>query len=155
MLRKRTMESLNKVKPAIRYQLLSKNAKTPRKGTPMSAGFDIFSAEEYTINPHTTAKINTDLVVLCPPGTYARIADRSCNAYTNNIHIIGGVVDADFRGAIQVLVHNLGSEPFTFLHGFKIAQIIFEKIHDAIELEEVKIPCSPTLRGSVGFGSTN
>ena len=63
-----------------------------------------------------------------------------------------GTIDADYRGEIQVLLINLGTEPVAITRGMRIAQLIIAPvvrahISDVASLDE-------TPRGSGGFGST-
>ena len=71
------------------------------------------------------------------------------------MHFIGigaGVIDADFRGGISVVLFNFSKRNFYVSRGERIAQLIVEKIHIPI-LEEVDT-LEVTERGTRGFGST-
>jgi hypothetical protein len=63
-----------------------------------------------------------------------------------------GVVDADYRGPVGVVLFNFGTSDFTIDKGDRIAQLVLEKISmvEAVRVEEL----SDTARGSGGFGST-
>jgi dUTP pyrophosphatase len=63
-----------------------------------------------------------------------------------------GTVDSDYRGEIQVILVNLGSEAFAVERGSRIAQLVVMPITHA-QLLEVEILDS-TERGAGGFGST-
>ena len=65
---------------------------------------------------------------------------------------MGGVIDASYRGEIQVIVTNLSSEAYVFEAGAKIAQILIQKVElpEVCETEEL----DDTIRGENGFGST-
>jgi dUTP pyrophosphatase len=94
-----------------------------------------------------------------PPGTYLRVADRSSIALNHGVIIGGGVIDPDYRGIIQVILLNLGSDPFVVHHGHKIAQLVLERCGDSCtgdQLPLLQVPVlSPTVRDDGGFGSTN
>ena len=64
----------------------------------------------------------------------------------------GGVVDADYRGPIKVLLINNSDIPFQINVGDCMAQLILERIEnpECILVDELPI----TKRGSKGFGST-
>ncbi len=63
-----------------------------------------------------------------------------------------GTIDSDYRGEIQVILANLGSEPVTLERGERIAQLIFAPVARA-RFEKVReLPSSS--RGQGGFGST-
>eukprot|EP00591_Stephanopyxis_turris_P007320 CAMPEP_0195526974 /NCGR_PEP_ID=MMETSP0794_2-20130614/28353_1 /TAXON_ID=515487 /ORGANISM="Stephanopyxis turris, Strain CCMP 815" /LENGTH=161 /DNA_ID=CAMNT_0040657777 /DNA_START=126 /DNA_END=611 /DNA_ORIENTATION=- len=136
----------------LQIKLLSEHASMPTRGSPLSAGFDLSSAEVKSIPPHSRAVVKTDLSVACPPGTYARIAPRSGLAVKNFIDTGAGVVDADYRGNVGVVLFNFGEENFEVKIGDRIAQLILERISmvDAVQVEEL----TETERGAGGFGST-
>ena len=87
--------------------------------------------------------VKTDISVAVPEGTYGRVAPRSGLALKNFIDVGAGVVDADYRGPLGVVLFNFSETDFTgnfavlngFLHYFciivnkgdRIAQLILEK----------------------------
>eukprot|EP00551_Chaetoceros_affinis_P017182 CAMPEP_0203715006 /NCGR_PEP_ID=MMETSP0091-20130426/71375_1 /ASSEMBLY_ACC=CAM_ASM_001089 /TAXON_ID=426623 /ORGANISM="Chaetoceros affinis, Strain CCMP159" /LENGTH=329 /DNA_ID=CAMNT_0050593091 /DNA_START=164 /DNA_END=1153 /DNA_ORIENTATION=- len=131
---------------------LSENAILPTRGSPLSAGYDLSSAEATTIKAGGRGIVKTDLSIACPPGTYARIAPRSGLAVKKFIDVGAGVVDADYRGPVGVVLFNFGAEDFVVEKGDRVAQLILEQVSmvDAVEVKEL----SETKRGSGGFGST-
>lgn len=64
-----------------------------------------------------------------------------------------GVVDADYTGTIQVLMHNLGATAVKMLPGYRVGQIVIEKYFSG-ECGEVLNFSKGTERGEKGFGST-
>eukprot|EP00594_Rhizosolenia_setigera_P005531 CAMPEP_0178950210 /NCGR_PEP_ID=MMETSP0789-20121207/6516_1 /TAXON_ID=3005 /ORGANISM="Rhizosolenia setigera, Strain CCMP 1694" /LENGTH=169 /DNA_ID=CAMNT_0020630891 /DNA_START=86 /DNA_END=595 /DNA_ORIENTATION=- len=136
----------------LRVQLLSKNARMPSRGSPQSAGFDLSSSENTIIKSGCRGIVKTDLKIACPDGTYARIAPRSGLAVKKFIDVGAGVVDADYRGPVGVVLFNFGEEDFEVSVGDRIAQLILEKVSMA-EAEEVD-SLEETERGEGGFGST-
>ena len=136
----------------LQVKLLSKNAILPKKGSPLSAGFDLSSAVDTVITAGCRGLVQTDISIACPPGTYARIAPRSGLAVKKGIDVGAGVVDADYRGPVGVVLFNFGEEDFVVKQGDRIAQLILEQICmvDAVQVEEL----DETVRGEGGFGST-
>ena len=63
-----------------------------------------------------------------------------------------GVIDADYRGTVFVLLFNSSDQNFEVKEGDRIAQLILEKINTK-PAEEVT-DLDETTRGSGGFGST-
>ena len=63
-----------------------------------------------------------------------------------------GVVDADYRGNVGVVLFNFGQTDFEVNVGDRIAQLILEQISmvPAVQVEEL----TETERGVGGFGST-
>ncbi|KAI2503084.1 dUTPase [Fragilaria crotonensis] len=125
----------------------------PSKGSPFSAGYDLSASTAMTIPAlGGRALVPTDLAIACPVGTYARIAPRSGLALKHGIDVGAGVVDADYRGPVGVILFNFGKEDFQVTKGDRIAQLILEKIctAEAVQVEEL----DDTKRGAAGFGST-
>ena len=71
-----------------------------------------YSAEGKTVPAHGKALIDTQLSIAVPLGTYGRVAPRSGLASKHSIHTGAGVIDADYRGCVFVLLFNLGAEDF-------------------------------------------
>mmetsp|Transcript_30552 Transcript_30552/g.68418 ORF Transcript_30552/g.68418 Transcript_30552/m.68418 type:complete len:176 (-) Transcript_30552:81-608(-) len=136
----------------MQVKLLSDYAKMPMRGSPLSAGFDLAAAESVTVPAGERAVVKTDLSVACPEGTYARVAPRSGLAVKKMIDVGAGVVDADYRGNVGVVLFNFGQEDFNVAVGDRIAQLILEQISmvPAVQVEEL----TETERGEGGFGST-
>lgn len=132
---------------------LSPLAKLLYRGSEAAAGYDLHATSTHTIKPGERALVSTGLAVKFPIGRYARIAPRSGLSVKHGIHVGAGVVDADYRGEIKVLLYNLDStNDFEVSVGDRIAQMIIEhcdnpEIKDVSELDD-------TARGSGGFGST-
>lgn len=63
-----------------------------------------------------------------------------------------GVIDADYRGEVKVLLFNFGEEPFEVKAGDRVAQLIIEKI--ALTTLVKGFTPDNTQRGAGGFGST-
>ena len=57
--------------------LLSVNGHIPTKAPDGSVGYDVYSGQDIAIHPDTRLKINTDLSITPPPGTYAQIMPHS------------------------------------------------------------------------------
>ena len=138
--------------PILEVKKLSDNAIIPSRGSPLSAGYDLSSAESTIIKAGGKGIVKTDLSVACPEGTYGRIAPRSGLAVKKFIDVGAGVVDADYRGPVGVVLFNFGEEDFVVNQGDRVAQLILEKISmaDTVTVEEL----TDTERGAGGFGST-
>lgn len=135
----------------LKYVRLNDLAKSPFKGSPKAAGYDLHASSPATIPPRDRATVDTGLIISVPSGTYGRIAPRSGLA-THNIDVGAGVVDADYRGQLKILLVNHSNEPFQVKVGDRVAQLICEKIvyPELLEVETLDV----TDRGSAGFGSS-
>lgn len=96
-------------------------------------------------------QVKTDIRVAVPLGCYGRVAPRSGLALKNSIDVGAGVIDADYRGNVGVILFNHSDEDFLISRGDRIAQLIPEMIADT-ELIETKL--NSTERQEGGFGST-
>lgn len=143
----------------IKLKRLSKDAIVPTYGSDKAACFDLYAAQEATIEPHTTVKIGTGWSM--QPINYRKNAGyvglifaRSGIATKEGLRPANcvGVVDEDYTGEIIVALHNDTDEDKYIKKGQRIAQmtyIPFEQPH-LIEVEDLE----KTERNSGGFGST-
>lgn len=60
--------------------------------------------------------------------TDGRVAPRSGLAAKKSIDVGAGVIDADYRGLVKVILFNFGDENFQVQVGDRIAQLILEKV---------------------------
>ena len=89
-----------------------------------------------------------------PPGFEAQIRPRSGLALRYGITVLNapGTIDADYRGPVNVLLANFGTEPFVVRRGDRIAQIIVAPVsHASFAVVE---SLDETGRQEGGFGST-
>ena len=123
-----------------------------------AAGLDLLAAvpeqKPVVLAPGRHAMIPTGLVIALPDGFEAQVRPRSGLAAKHGITVLNspGTLDADYRGEINVLLVNLGSEPFTIHRGERIAQMVIAPVTRAELVRAVSL--SSTERGSGGFGST-
>ena len=129
-------------------------AQLPVYAHPGDAGMDVRSIEEVTLSPGARALIHTGLVLMLPPNAEAQVRPRSGLALKHGITVLNtpGTIDAGYRGAVGVLLINLGAEPFTVEKGMKIAQIVVSPVAQAEVVEVTSV--DETDRGAGGFGST-
>ena len=145
----KTKETLDRV---LSFKQLDARAVLPARGSALAAGLDVCSIEDLTIGPKQRYLARTGLAVAIPEGYYGRVAPRSGLATKNGLHVLAGVIDADYRGEIRCLLYNTGDETITLPAQSKICQLIIEKIitPEAVWADEI----NETDRGSGGFGST-
>lgn len=129
-------------------------AQLPLRQTEFSAGLDLSSIENCLILPKSKRLIDTGLSIELPYGVYGRIAPRSGLALNNFIQVGAGVIDADYRGSVKVLLFNHSEKDTFYVNiGDKIAQLICEKILYPKVVEVLNL--SETIRNQQGFGSTS
>jgi dUTP pyrophosphatase len=130
----------------------------PQYQSAHAAGLDLFAAvpaeSAVVIPPGGRALIPTGIAIALPQGYEGQVRPRSGLAARHGITVLNapGTVDADYRGEIQVVLANLGSEPFAVSRGTRIAQLIIAPVQQVTLLETVTL--DPTARGQGGFGST-
>jgi dUTP pyrophosphatase len=134
------------------FKKLDERAVLPSRGSLYSAGLDLYSIENLSIQPKQRILARTGLAVAIPEGHYGRIAPRSGLALRTGLDVLSGVIDADYRGEIGCLLYNTGDETIELPAQSKICQLIVEKIitPEAVWADEI----DETDRGSGGFGST-
>jgi dUTP pyrophosphatase len=106
------------------------------------------------IEPGQRALVPTGLALAIPDGFEGQVRPRSGLALKYGISIVNspGTIDADYRGMVQVLLINLGQEPFSIEPLSRIAQLVICPVVQA-ELELVSA-LPETTRGAGGYGST-
>jgi dUTP pyrophosphatase len=122
----------------------------------LAAGADLYAAlaSEAVLEPGARLLVPTGIAIALPPGYEAQIRPRSGLALRSGITCLNtpGTIDADYRGPVNVLLVNLGSEPATIRRGDRIAQMVVAPVARAQFVEVEDLPDS--ARGAGGFGST-
>lgn len=145
----------------VKFKLLKSDARLPTQGTEQSIGYDLYAylkterdtASKKIIPCHNTWNFSTGIALETPKGYFATVCSRSGLAKSSlSVCNSPGIIDPDYRGEVQVLLHNGSYEYQTIHHEDRIAQLIFWpatyiKVVEATELSETK-------RGDKGLGST-
>ncbi|MBI3783639.1 MAG: dUTP diphosphatase [Deltaproteobacteria bacterium] len=128
----------------------------PRYMTPGAAGMDLLADVDAAVEltPGARSLIPTGLAVEIPHGFEAQVRPRSGLALKHGVTLLNtpGTIDSDYRGEIQVLMINLGQQPFTIRRGDRIAQMIVAPLV-RVEWREVD-DLATSDRGAGGFGHT-
>jgi dUTP pyrophosphatase len=137
---------------------LDPRAIRPRRMTALAAGLDLSAClpddRPIVLEAGGRARIPTGWALALAAGFEGQVRPRSGLAAKHGVTVLNapGTIDADYRGELQVLLVNLGTEPFVIVHGERIAQLVVAKVA-MIEAQEVdELP--PAERGTGGFGST-
>ncbi len=121
-----------------------------------ASGADLHAAvaEQLTLLPGGRALVPTGFSIALPPGYEAQVRPRSGLAIRNGVTCLNspGTIDADYRGEVQVVLANFGTEPFVVRRGDRIAQIVVAPVVRATFEIVDELPA--TQRGDGGFGST-
>jgi dUTP pyrophosphatase len=132
---------------------LTAQALLPRKAHASDAGFDLALPVDAIVSPHTHQQLDLSIALHIPPGWYGQIFGRS-SVFRRGLSVHPGVIDADYRGSIQLLVYNHLSVEWQLHRGDRLAQLLFLPV-PVVQLVEVaphQLGC--TSRGTGGVGST-
>ena len=128
----------------------------PQYATPGSSGMDIRANLESpkTLQSLERALIPTGIFIEIPQGYEVQVRPRSGLASKQGITCLNtpGTIDADYRGEIKIILINLSGQEQVIQHGDRIAQLVVQKVEQAIwkPVEELEV----THRNAGGFGHT-
>lgn len=129
----------------------------PHYATTESAGLDLRACldEPLCLMPGQTALISTGFAIhIDHPGVAGIIVPRSGLAHKHGI-VLGnliGLIDSDYQGDLRISCWNRGTEPFTIVHGDRIAQLMLVPVLQA-HFQRVDA-FEPSVRAEGGFGHT-
>ncbi|MBC7459145.1 dUTP diphosphatase [Candidatus Saccharibacteria bacterium] len=140
----------------VKVKKLHEAALLPVYQTEHAAAMDVhaFLATAMTLQPLERAMVPTGLAFEIPEGYEMQVRARSGLSIKHGLTMVNGIgtIDADYRGELNILVINLGQEPFVIEPDMRIAQLLVSP-YIKVELE-VTSALSETDRGEGGFGST-
>ena len=141
----------------LRVKRLEVGARAPVVAHPgEDLGYDLFALEATLLAPRATVRVRTGISVEARhPATGAPLGllvrDRSSMA-ARGIATTAGVIDAGYRGEIQVLMTNLGQTAVELKAGEKIAQMVPVPVLTG-PVQEVET-LEDSARAEKGFGSS-
>lgn len=128
----------------------------PEYATAHASGMDIRAALEgpVVIPSHDRVLVPTGLFIELPEGYEAQIRPRSGLAIKQGITCLNtpGTIDADYRGEIKIILINLSAEDHVINPGERIAQMVIQKVEQAV-LRQVN-ELNESERSTGGFGHT-
>jgi dUTP pyrophosphatase len=139
----------------LRVARLDARARLPTRAHPGDAGLDLYAVEAAVLAPGERASIPTGIAVEIPPGHAGLVLPRSGLAARHGISVVNapGLIDADYRGEVRVLLLNTDREhAFELAAGDRIAQLVIVAVATS-DVEEVPT-LTDTARGAGGFGSS-
>jgi len=146
------------IKVAIRQLPHGEGLPLPAYQSTHAAGLDLLAAVPENVPlvlaPGKHAMVPTGLAIALPDGFEAQVRPRSGLAARHGVTVLNspGTIDADYRGEIQVILINHGSEPLAIKRGERIAQMVIAPVVQAKLVAVAQL--STTDRGTGGFGST-
>jgi dUTP pyrophosphatase len=136
-----------------------RDVKDPQRGTPGSAGIDLFIPNDYAgvaIAPQGSVLIPSGIKAKVPDG-YALVAMNKSGVATKLGLVVGAcVVDSDYQGEIHIHMINVSNRCVNLEPGQKIVQFLLLPVeHCGISIvPPEQLFDSTTTRGAGGFGST-
>ena len=125
------------------------NVKLPFREHYNDAGADVYSLEDYILEPHTTVKIPLGFGIKLPDGLQCYVCPRSGLASKGIISQIPPI-DSGYTGEIHAIITNTTDKVYIINKNDKIAQLIITPIILAEFVESLG-----EERGANGFGSTD
>ncbi len=134
---------------------LRPNAIVPTRAHPGDAGLDLCAVEACDLLPGQRGTISTGLAVAIPPGWAGLVVPRSGLARKHGVTVANapGLIDAGYRGELQVLLVNLSNEAHRIEAGDRVAQLVCVPVGTGPAVVVEALPASDG-RGDGGFGST-
>ena len=120
-------------KKIIFKRIWPKFGKKPRKATPQSAAFDVYSCSHKTIYPGQMERFSLGFKMKMPKGYCAKIYGRSGMTVKHGIHLAGGVsiIDGNFSGPISICLKNSHqSHPHEIKVNDRVTQMMIERVDD-------------------------
>ncbi len=136
----------------IKFKKLHPNAIIPKGNYAGDAGVDLFTIEEFELEPGERKTVPLGFAIEIPENHVGLVWDKSGLSHKFGIKTFGGVIDSGYRGEMHVGIMNLSDKFFSFQTGHKIAQLLIQKV-EQIEFEEVD-KLSESDRNNKGFGSS-
>jgi dUTP pyrophosphatase len=139
----------------IKVKLLEEGLPVPRYAHPGDAGLDLPSRADMVLEPGQRAMVPTGIAVAIPLGFAGFVLPRSGLAARHGIALVNspGLIDSGYRGELTVVMINTDrSAPFRIRRGDRIAQLVIQKVEEAMLV--VARDLDDTSRGEGGFGSS-
>jgi dUTP pyrophosphatase len=131
-------------------------APLPGYMTAGAAGMDLLAdpPDDVALEPGARALVPTGVAIALPAGFEGQVRPRSGLAHRSGVTVLNapGTIDSDYRGEIQVLLVNLGTERAWIRRGDRIAQLVVAPVARVAWAETGSL--DDTSRGPGGFGST-
>ena len=136
----------------IKVKKLNENAKLPTHGHPGDAGMDFYTLGKTVFPAGKQTHVHTGIAIEIPDGHVGLVWDKSSVSFNMGLKIMGGVIDASYRGEIIMNLLNVTEKEVIIQAGHKVAQMLIQKFEhcDILEVDEL----SETVRGAGREGST-
>lgn len=96
------------------------------RATEHSFGYDLRTPRSFRIAPDETVVVATGVFLTMSPSVMGMVCSRS-GLSTKMVVVANapGIIDADYKDEVKVILYNYGKESYVFETGDKIAQLVF------------------------------
>ncbi len=119
------------------------------------AGADLYSTEDFTLQPFERRTVGTGIAIALPAGLAGFVHPRSGLSSKRGVTVVNspGTIDSGYRGEIKVPLINLDPvEAVSITRGDRIAQLVVQPV---VRVDFTPVDClDDSQRGTGGFGST-
>src|SRR5271170_1477539 len=137
--------------------LLQEDAQIPNRATDRSAGFDLYSASDYSVEVKSIQSVDTGIQLVLPRDKFGYITGRSSYSI-QKIFVIPGVIDSDYFLTLKILVLNGSDKPLEIKKGDRVAQLLilptFQNNLRVLPPQTVYPVRNQDVYDHSGFGST-
>ncbi|MDH3227361.1 MAG: dUTP diphosphatase [Thermoleophilia bacterium] len=135
---------------------LRPEAAVPTRAHPGDAGMDLIAIDRVTLEPGGRAAVPTGIAIAVPENHAGLVLPRSGLARRHGVTVANapGLIDAGYRGEVQVLLVNLGGTAYTVEAGDRVAQLVISPVAMPMPEAVEELPPGPDDREVGGFGSS-
>jgi dUTP pyrophosphatase len=130
----------------------------PSYAHPGDAGADLYAREPALLAAGGgRALVPTGIALAIPPGYAGFVQPRSGLALRHGVTCLNtpGLIDAGYRDEVRVLLVNTDpTAAYEVQRGDRIAQLVIQRVEEAVFLETVHGELAESTRGLGGFGHT-
>ena len=141
----------------VAYRVNCQEATYPTYNYDSDSGFDLYSTEEYTIEPFGRVLVSTGLHIDIPENHEIQVRSKSGLALKDGLMVLNspGTVDQGYLGEIKVIMFNTSNKTVIIEKKQKVAQavlcpVVCGKWVNLVQKDEL----SSKDRNDNGFGST-
>ena len=113
---------------------LSHDGHLPMKSAPESVGYEIWPSCDVILKSRTITSVCTGVHVDLPPG-YAGVIYNKLGLAQEEIIIVPYILDANFQGPLNLVMHNTGERDYKVLKENPLAQLVIHHV--------AALPCAP------------
>ena len=106
---------------------LSHDRHLPMKSAPESVGYEIWPSHDMILKSWTVTSVHTGVRVDLPSG-YAGVIYNKLGLAQEGIIIVPYILDANFQGPLNLVMHNMGERDYKVLKENPLAQLVIHHV---------------------------